>query len=223
MHSNRPPPPLPPLLYPPPTPCASGTYRHPHFTFFYTAELACACMQALEKGAFKAGQRVLIQAGSGGVGSWLVQLAKSQGLHVTTTCSTPNIDFCKKVGAGTYRVHGSALCPEALCHMATYRGVYRDVWWCPLPGDLCPVLSALCVVPALQTFLVVQPLFHMARQKAPVKLQVAFQQFLCTTFLVLTEANSCYSLISTDASNLPNQQSLPKQQSVPKQQKESFE
>ena len=66
--------------------------------FCLRAQSACALhVQALEKGAFKAGQRVLIQAGSGGVGSWLVQLAKSRGLHVTATCSTPNIDYCKKV------------------------------------------------------------------------------------------------------------------------------
>lgn len=38
-----------------------------------------------------AGKRVLIHAGSGGVGSIAVQIAKAQGAHVTTTCSTPNV------------------------------------------------------------------------------------------------------------------------------------
>ncbi len=45
----------------------------------------------------KSGQRVLVQAGSGGVGSWIVQLAKIQGLHVTATCSTPSVTFVKQV------------------------------------------------------------------------------------------------------------------------------
>ena len=50
-------------------------------------------LQALDKAALKPGQRVMVQAGSGGVGSWVVQLAKQRGLHVTATCSTPNVSF----------------------------------------------------------------------------------------------------------------------------------
>ena len=94
--------PPPSLLSPINAPCKRQLPTHTPFVFD-AAVLGFVCTQALEKGAFKAGQRVLIQAGSGGVGSWLVQLAKSRGFHVTTTCSTPNIDFCKKVGAGTVR------------------------------------------------------------------------------------------------------------------------
>lgn len=44
------------------------------------------------------GNRVLIHAGSGGVGSFAVQLAKSRGASVTTTCSTPHLSFVRSLG-----------------------------------------------------------------------------------------------------------------------------
>lgn len=47
----------------------------------------------------KAGQRILIHAGSGGVGSFAIQFAKAKGLHVTTTTSSRNADFVRKLGA----------------------------------------------------------------------------------------------------------------------------
>jgi NADPH:quinone reductase-like Zn-dependent oxidoreductase len=57
-------------------------------------------LQALrEAAALTAGQRVLIQAGAGGVGSLAIQIAKRLDLHVTTTTSTRNIDFVKQLGA----------------------------------------------------------------------------------------------------------------------------
>lgn len=51
--------------------------------------------QALENCSLQPGQRILIQAGAGGVGSMCVQLAKARDLYVVTTCSTRNIEFCK--------------------------------------------------------------------------------------------------------------------------------
>jgi NADPH:quinone reductase-like Zn-dependent oxidoreductase len=57
-------------------------------------------LQALrEAAALTAGQRVLIQAGAGGVGSLAIQIAKRLDLHVTATTSTRNIDFVKQLGA----------------------------------------------------------------------------------------------------------------------------
>ena len=54
------------------------------------------CLQAT---ALKEGQHILIHAGSGGVGSAAIQLAKASGLKVTTTCSARNADFVKSLGA----------------------------------------------------------------------------------------------------------------------------
>lgn len=56
--------------------------------------------QALvETGKVKKGQKVFIQAGSGGVGTIAIQLAKQLGAFVATTTSTKNIDLVKSLGA----------------------------------------------------------------------------------------------------------------------------
>ncbi len=56
--------------------------------------------QALvEVGKVKPGQKVFIQAGSGGVGSFAIQLAKHLGAVVATTTSTKNVDLVKSLGA----------------------------------------------------------------------------------------------------------------------------
>ena len=50
-------------------------------------------------GGLKAGQSVLIQGGSGGVGHFAVQFAKAKGARVLTTVSTANVAFAKSLGA----------------------------------------------------------------------------------------------------------------------------
>lgn len=56
--------------------------------------------QALvEKGNLKAGQKVFVQAGSGGVGTIAIQLAKHLGATVATTTGARNIDLVKQLGA----------------------------------------------------------------------------------------------------------------------------
>jgi alkaline phosphatase D len=47
----------------------------------------------------KPGDKVFINGGSGGTGVYGIQIAKALGCHVTTTCSTPNVAFCKSLGA----------------------------------------------------------------------------------------------------------------------------
>jgi NADPH:quinone reductase-like Zn-dependent oxidoreductase len=57
-------------------------------------------LQALrESAALGAGQRVLVHAGAGGVGSLAIQIAKALGLWVATTTSTRNVDFVRGLGA----------------------------------------------------------------------------------------------------------------------------
>lgn len=56
--------------------------------------------QALvEKANLKKGQKVLIHAGSGGVGTFAIQLAKHLGATVATTTSTANVSLVKSLGA----------------------------------------------------------------------------------------------------------------------------
>lgn len=47
----------------------------------------------------KPGQRVFIQAGSGGVGTIAIQIAKHLGAFVATTTSTPNVEWVQALGA----------------------------------------------------------------------------------------------------------------------------
>ena len=53
----------------------------------------------IERANLKAGQKVLIHAGSGGVGTFAIQLAKHLGATVATTTSTANVDWVKGLGA----------------------------------------------------------------------------------------------------------------------------
>ena len=56
--------------------------------------------QALvERAGLKKGQKVFIQAGSGGVGTFAIQLAKHLGATVATTTSTANVALVKSLGA----------------------------------------------------------------------------------------------------------------------------
>ncbi|MDM0066857.1 NADP-dependent oxidoreductase [Variovorax sp. J31P207] len=62
--------------------------------------VALTAWQALvEKAKLKKGQKVFIQAGSGGVGTFAIQLAKHLGATVATTTSTTNVALAKSLGA----------------------------------------------------------------------------------------------------------------------------
>ena len=63
------------------------------------AMVGLTTIQAFEKANLKSGDKVLIHAGSGGIGSFAVQYAKSKGAYVYTTTSTGNVDWVKKIGA----------------------------------------------------------------------------------------------------------------------------
>ena len=52
-----------------------------------------------EHGKLQAGQRILIQGASGGVGSFAVQFAKAKGAYVIGIASTDNIEYLKRLGA----------------------------------------------------------------------------------------------------------------------------
>ena len=72
-------------------------------SFEEAAAIPLAALTALqawrEVAVVQPGQRVLVHAGAGGVGSLAIQLAKILGLHVTTTTSTKNVDFVRELGA----------------------------------------------------------------------------------------------------------------------------
>lgn len=64
--------------------------------------VALTAWQALvDKGHLQRGQKVLIHAGSGGVGSIAIQLAKHLGATVATTTSSENVAMVRALGADT--------------------------------------------------------------------------------------------------------------------------
>lgn len=72
-------------------------------TFEQAASVAIAASTALQalrnKGHIQAGQKVLVNGASGGVGTFAVQIAKSFGAEVTAVCSTANVGMVRSLGA----------------------------------------------------------------------------------------------------------------------------
>jgi NADPH:quinone reductase-like Zn-dependent oxidoreductase len=60
------------------------------------ANTALVCLRA---GEAQAGQSILINGASGGVGTFAVQLAKSMGAHLTAVCSARNAELARSLGA----------------------------------------------------------------------------------------------------------------------------
>jgi NADPH:quinone reductase-like Zn-dependent oxidoreductase len=52
-----------------------------------------------DKGGLQAGQRVLVNGASGGVGTFAVQIAKALGAEVTAVCSPHNVATARSLGA----------------------------------------------------------------------------------------------------------------------------
>ena len=74
-----------------------------NLSFEVTATVPVAALTALQalrdKGRIRAGQKVLINGASGGVGTFAVQIAKSFGAQVTAVCSPRNLEMARSIGA----------------------------------------------------------------------------------------------------------------------------
>jgi NADPH:quinone reductase-like Zn-dependent oxidoreductase len=74
-----------------------------NISFEQAAAVPVAAITALQglrdKGRVKAGDTVLINGASGGVGTFAVQIAKALGAEVTGVCSTRNVELVRSLGA----------------------------------------------------------------------------------------------------------------------------
>ena len=74
-----------------------------NLTFEQAAAVPMAGLVALQAvrdhGGVRAGQKVLINGASGGIGTFAVQIAKSLGADVTGVTSTRNVDLVRSIGA----------------------------------------------------------------------------------------------------------------------------
>ena len=77
--------------------------KPPNVSFEQAGAVAIAATTALQglrdAGRLQAGQKVLINGASGGVGTFAIQVAKAMGAEVTGVCSTRNVELVRSLGA----------------------------------------------------------------------------------------------------------------------------
>lgn len=84
-------------------------------------------------------EAVFIHGGSGGCGAMGIQIAKALGCHVTTTCSTRNVAYCKELGADEVIDYEAQDVVTALCKLGEHRRYSLIVDNVGASGDLYPL------------------------------------------------------------------------------------
>ncbi len=175
---------------------------------------AFTALQGLrDKGKIQAGQKVLINGASGGVGTFAVQIAKSFGAEVTGVCSTRNVKMVRSIGAhhvmdytrddftkGGKRYdlifdcignHSSSACrrvlnPRGTCVMVGERSGRKMI------GIMARVIAAL----VSSRFMSQKMVTFLAR---PIKEDLGIMRELMATGKVIPVIDRCYSLMELPA------------------------
>jgi NADPH:quinone reductase-like Zn-dependent oxidoreductase len=148
--------------------CVSKGIAHKpsNISFDQAGSIAIAGLTALQglrdHGKIKAGQKVLINGASGGVGTFAVQMAKTFGGEVTAVCSSGNVEMVRSLGADKvidYTKEDFTLSNERY-------DLYLDVAGSRSLGEVKRVLkpnAIFVVVGAKKGFPIIGPLAHVLR------------------------------------------------------------
>ncbi|KAH8593542.1 putative zinc-type alcohol dehydrogenase-like protein C16A3.02c [Bisporella sp. PMI_857] len=107
-------------------------------SLLHAASVTVAGLTAYQTTALrvKKGDKIFINGGSGGTGIFGIQIAKEAGCHVTTTCSTTNVELCKSLGADEVIDYKKGNVLEALLasgakfdHAVDNVGYDPELWW----------------------------------------------------------------------------------------------
>ncbi|KAK2938618.1 hypothetical protein FoTM2_001836 [Fusarium oxysporum f. sp. vasinfectum] len=72
----------------------------------------------------KKGDKVFINGGSGGTGTFGIQIAKALGCHVTVSCSTAKVSLCRDLGGSNHKfeVFATKNSHEDMAQISTWMG-----------------------------------------------------------------------------------------------------
>jgi NADPH:quinone reductase-like Zn-dependent oxidoreductase len=141
---------------------------------------ATTALQGLrDHGQLRAGQNVLVDGASGGVGTFAVQIAKALGARVTAVCSTGNVATARALGADHVvdytrddfsrdtRRYDLVFAANAHCPIGTYRRVLRPHGrYVMAGGGMVQIVQAMLLGPLLSRLGRPSALF-MARMTLP--------------------------------------------------------
>ena len=160
-------------------------------------------------GGLQAGQKVLVNGASGGIGMFAVQFAKSCGAEVTGVCSTRNLDLVCSIGADhvvdytradfTRNVQCYDLIYDAIGNRSVF--AYRRVL---KPGGVC-VIAGFTSLPRLFEHMILGPLVSRRGNKKvglmgisnANKTDLIMIKELLATGKVVPVVDRCYSLSQT--------------------------
>lgn len=172
---------------------------------------ALTALQSLrDKGQVQAGEKVLVNGASGGVGTFTVQIAKALGAEVTGVCSTRNVELVRSIGADhvidytreDFRQSGQRydviIDNVGNCSMADYRRVLTPKGRCIVVGfTTMPRMLQVAVLGSLRS--------KFGEQKIELMLasinqeDLAFMNELLESGKVIPVIDRCYPLDETAA------------------------